>query len=77
MLATQIAVQQLQERDQLLSAQNEMLKVLLGSNTSLWSGFYYIRIKKKINLFMIFFLSIVVDGQDQSDEEDCRIGRHG
>jgi len=35
MLVTQIAVQQLQERDQLLSAQNEMLKVLLGSNTSL------------------------------------------
>jgi kinesin family protein 15 len=33
MLATQIAVQQLQERDQLLSAQNEMLKV--GRNTSL------------------------------------------
>lgn len=27
MLATQIAVQQLQERDQMLSAQNEMLKV--------------------------------------------------
>lgn len=27
MLATQIAVQQLQERDQLLAAQNEMLKV--------------------------------------------------
>lgn len=67
MLATQIAVQLLQERDQLLSAQNGMLKVLLGSNTSLWSGFYHIRIKKKINLFMIFFLSIVVDGQDQSD----------
>lgn len=27
MLASQIAVQQLRERDQLLSAQNEMLKV--------------------------------------------------